>query len=122
MGEPSRNLAIVIDAADPDRLREFWVAAMRYEPHGSAGGYRSAVPASGSTGPKFVFQQVDDPLTTAKNRLHVDIIVGEEIDQEVERLETLGATRLTELIAEVGTSWVVMADPEGNEFCLVYDT
>ena len=122
MNEPSRNLAIVIDAADPDSLRRFWVAAMHYEPYGSAGGYRSAVPRKGSIGPKMVFQQVDDPQTSTKNRLHIDIIVGDEIDQEVERLEGLGASRLTELIAEVGTSWIVMADPEGNEFCLVYDT
>ncbi len=122
MSEPSRNLAIVIDAADPDRLRDFWVAAMRYEPYGSAGAYRSAAPSQGSIGPKLVFQQVDDPRTGTKNRLHIDIIVGDEIEHEAERLEALGARRLTGLIVEVGTSWIVMADPEGNEFCLVYDT
>ena len=122
MNEPSRSLAIVIDAADPDLLRRFWVAAMHYEPHASAGGYRSAVPRKGSTGPKLVFQQVADPQTEIKNRLHIDIIVGDEIADEVQRLEGLGARRLTELIVEVGTSWIVMADPEGNEFCLVYNT
>ena len=95
---------------------------MRYQPYGSAGPYRSAVPSEGVCGPKLVFQQVDDPQTETKNRLHIDIIVGDEIEQEVVRLEGLGARRLTELIAEVGTSWIVMADPEGNEFCLVYDT
>ena len=115
-------MAIVIDAADPDLLRDFWVAAMRYEPHGSAGAYRSALPVEGSSGPKLVFQQVPEPRAGTKNRLHLDIIVGDEIGQEVDRLEVLGARRLTELIAEVGTSWIVMADPEGNEFCLVYDT
>jgi predicted enzyme related to lactoylglutathione lyase len=98
------------------------VAAMRYQPYGSAGPYRSAVPVEGGSGPKLVFQQVDDPQTETKNRLHIDIIVGDEIAQEVARLEGLGASRLTELIVEVGTSWIVMADPEGNEFCLVYDT
>jgi predicted enzyme related to lactoylglutathione lyase len=122
MSEPSRNLAIVIDAADPDLLHDFWVAAMHYQPHGSAGPYRSAVPVEGATGPKLVFQGVDDPQTETKNRLHIDIIVGGEIEQEAVRLEALGARRLTGLIAEVGTSWIVMADPEGNEFCLVYDT
>jgi predicted enzyme related to lactoylglutathione lyase len=122
MSETSRNLAIVIDATDPDLLRDFWVAAMRYEPSGSAGAYRSALPVAGSTGPKLVFQQVDDPQTETKNRLHIDIIVGDEIAQEVDRLERLGARRLTEPIVEVGTSWMVMADPEGNEFCLVHDT
>ena len=119
---PARKLAIVIDAADPDALREFWVAAMRYRPHGAAGAYRSATPPAGENGPKLVFQQVDDPQTPTKNRLHIDIIVGDEIDDETNRLLALGATRVSERIDEVGTSWIVLADPEGNEFCLVYDT
>ena len=118
----ARQLAIVIDAADPDALRAFWVAAMRYEPHGSAGAYRSATPPAGEPGPKLVFQQVDDPQTPTKNRLHLDIIVADEIDAETDRLLGLGATKVSELIEEVGTSWIVLADPEGNEFCLVYDT
>ena len=119
---PARQLAIVIDAADPDALRDFWVPAMGYEPFGAAGPYRSATPPGGEAGPKLVFQQVDDPQTATKNRLHIDIIVGDEIASEVERLVSLGASTITELVEEVGTSWIVMADPEGNEFCLVYDT
>ena len=122
MGSKSRSLAIVIDAADPDALRDFWVAAMGYESFGSAGPYRSATPPDGEAGPKLVFQQVDDPQTATKNRLHIDIIVGDEIASEVERLVGLGASAITELVEEVGTSWIVMADPERNEFCLVYDT
>ena len=118
----ARRMAIVIDAADVDGLRDFWVAAMGYEPHGSAGAYRSAVPPTGENGPKLVFQHVDDPQTDTKNRLHIDIIVGDEIVAESDRLIGLGASALTELVEEVGTSWIVMADPEGNEFCLVYDT
>lgn len=119
---PARHVAIVLDAADPDALRDFWVAAMRYEPFGAAGGYRSATPPPGQSGPKLVFQQVDDPQTAVKNRLHLDIIVGDEVEAEADRLVALGAIRLTDLIEEVGTSWIVLADPEGNEFCLVYDT
>jgi predicted enzyme related to lactoylglutathione lyase len=119
---PARALAIVIDATDPDTLREFWVAAMRYEPFGAAGPYRSAAPPAGETGPKLVFQQVPESQTATKNRLHIDIIVGDEIASEVDRLLELGASKITELVEEVGTSWIVMADPEGNEFCLVYDT
>ena len=118
----ARQLAIVIDAADPDVLRDFWVEAMRYEPHGSAGAYRSATPPAGEVGPKLVFQQVDDAQTSTKDRLHIDIIVGDEIVAETARLRGLGATPVSELIEEVGTSWIVLADPEGNEFCLVYDT
>jgi predicted enzyme related to lactoylglutathione lyase len=118
----ARQLAIVIDAADPDALRDFWVAAMRYEPYGAAGAYRSATPPPGESGPKLVFQQVPEPQTSTKNRLHLDIIVGDGIETEAERLVALGARALTDRIDEVGTSWIVMADPEGNEFCLVYDT
>ncbi len=87
---PARQLAIVIDAADPDALRDFWVAAMRYEPHGSAGAYRSATPPAGEVGPKLVFQRVDDPQTPTKNRLHIDIVVGDEIATETERLTGFG--------------------------------
>ena len=119
---PSRDIAIVIDAVDPDGLRDFWVAALRYEPFGQAGPYRSAVPEEGLVGPKFVFQQVPEPPPAGKNRLHIDIVVGDEVEAEAARLEALGARRLTGHIEEVGTSWMVMADPEGNEFCLVHDT
>jgi predicted enzyme related to lactoylglutathione lyase len=119
---PARQLAIVIDAADADALRDFWVEAMRYEPHGSAGPYRSATPPDGELGPKLVFQGVEEPQTPTKNRLHLDIIVGDEIEAETSRLVELGASRVTDLIDEVGTRWIVLADPEGNEFCLVYDT
>ncbi len=119
---PARQLAIVVDAADPDALRDFWAAAMRYEPFGSAGAYRSARPPAGEVGPKLVFQRVDDPQTPTKNRLHIDIVVGDDIDTETDRLLGIGATKVTDLIEEVGTRWIVLADPEGNEFCLVYDT
>ena len=78
-----------------------------------------SVPPQGETGPKLVFQRVPEPQTATKNRLHIDIVVGDEIEAEVDRLVGLGASKRTELIEEVGTSWVVMADPEGNEFCFV---
>ena len=118
----ARQLAIVIDAAEPDSLRDFWVAATGYEPHGSAGGYRSATPPAGETGPKLVFQQVGDPQTDTKNRLHLDIVVGDDVEAETERLIGLGARLVSGLIEEFGSHWVVMTDPEGNEFCLVYET
>lgn len=118
---PARQIDIVIDAADPDALREFWVAAMGYEPSGAFNQYRAARPPAGDVGPKFVFQQVDDQQTPTKNRLHVDILVGDEIERETNRLAELGATRVSDLVEEGGASWIVLADPEGNEFCLVYD-
>lgn len=119
---PARRLAIVIDAADHLALRDFWVAATGYVPFGQAGAYCSAVPPDGQDGPKLVFQQVPDARAQVKNRLHLDIVVGDEVDAEADRLVGLGARVLIGPIEEVGTRWIVLADPEGNEFCLVYDT
>ena len=116
---PFRAIHIVIDAHDVDELMGFWAAATGYEPFGQSGQYRSAVPPAGAEGPKLVFQQVDDVRSGAKNRLHLDIVAGDEMASEAERLVGLGARRLSETIAEAGTEWIVMADPEGNEFCLV---
>lgn len=115
----SRSVHIVIDANDVDALLTFWVAALGYEAYGSVAQYRSAVAAGGEAAPKLVFQQVGDPAAKSKNRLHLDIVVGDSIESEATRLVSLGARRISELIAEVGTEWIVMADPEGNEFCLV---
>jgi catechol 2,3-dioxygenase-like lactoylglutathione lyase family enzyme len=115
----SRRIAVVIDAADVDALRSFWVEALGYEPYAGVGQYRSAVPADGADGPKLLFQEVAEPRAPGKNRLHVDIEVGDQIEAECARLIGLGATRRSDPIAEAGTEWIVMADPEGNEFCLV---
>ena len=116
----TRPVHIVIDADDVDGLCDFWVAALGYERFGTFEQYRSAIPANGAPGPKFIFQQVPEGRTAGKNRLHVDIEVGDELHSECERLLALGATRLTGTIAEAGTDWIVMTDIEGNEFCLVH--
>ena len=116
----TRELHLVIDAADVDALSDFWVAALGYERFGTFGQFRSAVPPAGQTGPKLVFQQVPEPRPNGKNRLHLDLVVGDEMASEAERLVALGATRRSDVIDEAGTSWIVMADPEGNEFCLVH--
>jgi len=121
MADRVRDLHIVIDAANVDALLEFWVAALGYESFGHAAQYRSAVPPDGVFGPKLVFQGVDDPIADIKNRIHLDIVVGDEMEAEADRLVSLGASRATSVVAEAGTEWIVMADPEGNEFCLVRD-
>lgn len=65
----------------------------------------------------MVFQKVPEPKQ-AKNRWHLDLHLGEERrDAEVERLVGLGATRLWDGQQGLHT-WVTMADPEGNEFCV----
>ena len=110
------KLGLVLDCADPDRLAEFWSAAIGYTTVGGAGSYVLLVDAAGQQ-PKLLLQRVDEPKT-AKNRMHVDIETP-AVDEEVARLEALGARRLeAEAIEEHGSRWVVMADPEGNEFCV----
>ncbi|MFD0343031.1 VOC family protein [Streptomyces sp. NPDC127117] len=68
-------------------------------------------------GRRLLFQRVPEAKTT-KNRLHLDVHAGpERREAEVERLVGLGATVLRE-VAEQGGTWVVLTDPEGNEFCV----
>ena len=109
-------LQIAFDAADVDRLADFWAAALGYERFGSFAQYRSLVDPSGR-GPKLIVQQVPE-VKAAKNRMHLDIHVA-DVEGEVLRLIELGAHRIDQAaIQEAGTSWVRMADPDGNEFCL----
>ncbi|MCD0446025.1 VOC family protein [Glycomyces sp. A-F 0318] len=76
-------------------------------------------PETGRTkGMRLLFQAVPEPKTV-KNRIHLDLHVGvDRIDAEVERLEALGGERLSDRFDEGGATWVVMGDPEGNEFCV----
>ncbi|MFF6917923.1 VOC family protein [Streptomyces sp. NPDC012466] len=68
-------------------------------------------------GRRLLFQRVPE-AKTVKNRLHLDLHPGEgRRDEEVARLEGLGASTLRR-VKEQGGEWVVMADPEGNEFCV----
>ncbi|MFE7328221.1 VOC family protein [Streptomyces sp. NPDC057565] len=68
-------------------------------------------------GRRLLFQRVPEPKT-GKNRLHLDVHAGpERRDAEVARLEGLGAIRLRK-VEEPGGTWWVLADPEGNEFCV----
>jgi predicted enzyme related to lactoylglutathione lyase len=117
------DVQINIDCADLDRMVDFYVAALEYVPYGSAGvTYRSIVPADGAgAGPKIVFQKVPE-AKVVKNRVHLDLIVGDRIEAEAERFIGLGATRVSDgPFEEGGTSWIVLADPEGNELCICLD-
>ena len=107
---------LVLDCADPETLAEFWAAALGYEPLGNAGNYVALVPPTPGR-PKLLLQGVPEPKTT-KNGMHLDIETP-DIEPEAARLEKLGATRLgAETQSEHGSTWIVMADPEGNEFCV----
>ena len=111
----SRPVKLVLDANDPDRLAAFWAAALDYTILGAVENYILLAPDDGN-GPQLQIQKVAEPKA-GKNRMHIDLTCS-VIGGEVERLEALGATRSSDTVAEHGMSWVVMADPEGNEFCV----
>jgi predicted enzyme related to lactoylglutathione lyase len=116
IGLMAATLGLVLDCADPDKLAEFWSAAIGYTTLGGAGSYVLLVDETGQQ-PKLLLQHVNEPKA-GKNRMHFDIETP-TVDEEVARLEDLGAQRIqADAIEEHGNRWVVMADPEGNEFCV----
>lgn len=110
------RIGLVLDCRDPERLAEFWAGALGYQRVGAAGNYILLLaPESGL--PKLLLQQVPEDKAV-KNRMHLDIELP-DIETEAARLEELGATRLQPgTQSEHGSTWVLMADPEGNEFCV----
>jgi glyoxalase superfamily protein len=140
MGVP---ISLVLDCADPLRVGAFWRQALGYveadppEGHESWAEVAAAAPADGigylitdpdGTGPSMLFQVVPEPKA-AKNRLHIDIRLSQGAprpsEEERGRIEA-GVAPLVELGATVlrrhedPDDWfVVLQDPEGNEFCLV---
>ncbi len=110
------KLGLVLDCANPERLAEFWSATIGYTTLGGAGNYVLLVDPSGQQS-MLLLQRVDEPKA-GKNRMHFDIETP-TVDEEVGRIEALGAQRIEyDAIEEHGNRWVVMADPEGNEFCV----
>ncbi len=112
---------LVVDSRDPEALAAFWAAVLDYRVLGrDEDGAVEIGPEAGFGGPAptLVFAPVPDP-TPGKVRLHIDLSpTDRDQDAELERLLGLGATR-----ADVGQTgdenWQVLADPEGNEFCLL---
>jgi predicted enzyme related to lactoylglutathione lyase len=107
---------IVIDCNHADSLAEFWAAALGFELLGAAGAYRALKDPAG--GPMLIIQEVTEEKTI-KNRVHFDL-EAEDIRAEARRLEGLGAVLLNDRrpIQEHKTQWMVLVDPEGNEFCI----
>jgi hypothetical protein len=112
----SRWETVVIDAQDPDRLARWWAEVLDFTVLREAGGEVAIGPRSGL--PHLVFIQIPD-AKGEKNRLHLELRPDDQ-HAEVERLLDMGARR-----ADVGqpadAPWVVLADPEGNEFCVLPD-
>jgi predicted enzyme related to lactoylglutathione lyase len=116
MNDNPTTFGLVLDCQDPAPLAEFWAAALDYVDLGHAGAYFVLLP-NGRPGPKLLLQLVPEPKTV-KNRMHLDIDAL-DIEAEAARLEALGARRVApDPIHEHNTNWILMADPEGNEFCV----
>jgi len=114
-----KKINLILDCTDAQRLAEFWSAALGYDKVSRFGQYM--VLSRGGPGfPRLVLQPVPEPKVT-KNRFHLDILEP-DIEAEAARLEGLGARRLDGLrqeeLGSAVVSWIVMADPEGNEFCV----
>ena len=146
-GVTTRQIQVTFDCADPEGLCRFWAEVLGYQVQPPPPGFDSweefldsvgipaeernsrsaAVPLDGD-GPRLFFQRVPEGKS-AKNRVHLDVraapgLEGEErmaaLEAEAGRLASLGATRVRrfEPGEEMSAGFVVMADPEGNEFCL----
>jgi hypothetical protein len=140
------GIQVVFDCADPSRLARFWAEALGYKLDDPPEGYQrwedwlrdqgipeerwndaSAVVDPNGAGPRIYLQRVPEPKTV-KNRVHLDLNVSggrpvpieerrRRVEAEAERLTGIGATRLR-AVEELGVYWVVMQDPEANEFCV----
>ncbi|MER7279169.1 VOC family protein [Dactylosporangium sp. NPDC000244] len=143
----TRAVQIAIDCADPAALSAFWIEALGYklqDPPPGFGSWEEALEAMGvppsernqasaildpqGNGPRVFFQRVPEEKRV-KNRVHLDVraapgLQGEErmaaLEAEADRLAGLGAKRLArhEPRPPLAFGHIVMADPEGNEFCL----
>jgi predicted enzyme related to lactoylglutathione lyase len=107
---------VVIDCADHGAVVDFWQAALDYERQEVNEQYVGLAPRESVPGrPPILFQKVPEPKVV-KNRVHIDFRTESRVD-EIARLEGLGAAVLRE--GSLGSMrWTVMADPEGNEFCV----
>jgi hypothetical protein len=109
---------ITFDCADPRALARFWgqVTGWPVTEEPRPGYEESAVGTPGEGRPRLYFVKVPEPKTI-KNRLHLDVMPTDRSqEQEIAWLIRLGATVVSDRRPELG--WVILADPEGNEFCV----
>ncbi|MEV7807559.1 VOC family protein [Microbispora sp. NPDC088329] len=110
--------AVAVDCADPQAMARFWGEAMDWTLHEVTDDHAVLRSAKGA-GPYLRFLRATPGVKTVWNRVHLDLVPygGDDQAAEVARLQALGAT-----LADVGQGdvpWVVLADPEGNEFCVL---
>ena len=108
---------LTIDSKDPKKIGEWWKEAL-----GLSVVFEDtdeyALTGKGRMGSQWniLFYRAPDHKKV-KNRLHLDLIPDKDREAEVARLEALGATRAD--IGQKDVTWTVMADPDGNEFCVL---
>jgi predicted enzyme related to lactoylglutathione lyase len=107
---------VAIDCNDLDQLIDFWTALLGVTVTRREADWVNLEPTAPG-GPSLAFQLVPEPKV-GKNRLHLDVWV-DDLPAETARAETLGARRLGGVVLETGGRFQVLADPAGNEFCLV---
>ena len=139
------TFTLTMDAADPRRLGDFWALALGYrreDPPGDFATWEEALTSWGlpqekwndanaivGDGPRIFIQKVPEPKT-AKNRLHIDVVSGAGsadgngkdwavMREKAADLVAAGATLVAEFDEPGLGEWIVMTDPEGNEFCVV---
>ena len=111
----SRIAVLAIDALDVEAVAAFWCQVLGYDVVERGEG---VVSIAGESGPAIDVLPVPE-AKSLKNRLHLDLRAdGASTGEELARLEGLGARRV-DVGQGSGVSWTVLADPEGNEFCLL---
>jgi hypothetical protein len=113
----SRFTELTIDSTDPEPIARWWAEVLGYAVT-DADPDTVEIVGPGGSGPSLVFAKVPEEKSV-KNRLHMDVSpTDRDQGDELERLLQLGAKR-----ADVGQGddvrWVVLTDPDGNEFCLL---
>lgn len=106
---------VVVDAVDPVALGRWWARALGWVVVNDEPDEFEIQPEPGRA-PGMIFEPSGEAKSSSKNRLHLDFRPDDQ-QSEVRRLLDLGARRID--IGEGEVSWVVMADPEGNEFCVL---
>ncbi len=110
----SSVFCVTIDCSDASKLAAFWEEVLDYKRTFEDGDEVVIEPRDGS-GNALLFGEVPD-AKSVKNRIHLDLNPTDQ-RAEVERVKALGATEVD--IGQRDVTWVVMADPEGNEFCIL---
>ena len=105
---------VIIDCADPHALAAFWSLIL----HAPVGRDEPTWATVDAANVRIAFQQVPEPRTGPKNRVHLDLDT-DDLDGSVVHAREAGATVLTGVIEEGEGAFVVLQDPEGNEFCFV---